>query len=1418
MILKGAQGFGAHATKHAQPTATSEPASSEIRDDTVEPCPYCGRTFGSKHGRGTHVAACVRGSVARPKSNWQQHFVPVSVDGQPFWKCKSCGTEVRPKGQSRHLVGCAKSSAVSDSQLHPTTGHTTGTPQTTQVAQGVANAPPSRTPETTQVALGVAPSRTPGTTQVALGVAVAPPSRTPETTQVALGVANVPPSRTPRTTQVAQGAANVQCEHQPHSPQAVRPDRGASDEVLSQGVRVSGRDDGDFDLSFADAAEPASVQHTSSSPDAFSRSTHRASSHSESDPEYNHSVDSEPRVHSAQRPVDQSLYETVACNPRLRLPPAASVTVWKRVDNELGAILRARLPQFAASVGAHDTDSGGTIGAPSTNIDAEVDLFDTILYEYLATEFGCVSPRASNSAERGRPATTKMSRSDRRVEQEMRNLKREANEMWKERRDLAQPADASTFSRVMRLTDKLRHVVDKQQARTDAADEQRRFNRDRHRYAENLFSPRSNKKPTFTKEACEQHFRATYSDDTREQPYDSPPPGVQRPAPPEVAFDSDPPTDDEIRSALWKKRNRSSPGPNGIPYVVFKRCAYVRRVLTAIIQHVWVTRRIPRAWQTSSIILIAKSDKLDSPKEFRPIALLNTGGKVFMSEVNRRMERFMLANQFIDLRVQKAFLSGVPGCVEHTAKLHEALHHAKDNRRPICVSFLDLENAYGSIKHNMFQFALHWYHVPASIRDLLFDYYERQVAHVRTDEWTTDWFQMATGALQGCTASTGLFGVAFNVLLDGLKRPELVRVGYRISDDSDPLLRTAFADDIGLMTDLPENNQIVIDRVQELLEWTGSMRLKPVKCRSLAMRVFTPGRPSKYTPAHPLQYSAYDPLLSANGVPMKFIGDDPEPFKFLGMLVAADLSDTVARQRIRVKLDQLLELIDQQPLRGRMKLWLYNSYVAAKLSWMLMIYDLPLTMVESLESTCTRYLKKWLGIPRSANVDVLYVFRKLRGLQLQNVATAYKRLQLVRLHLLKHSADDQVRLMYERMRDGPRDKRRKFDPIDQLELLEAMVNNEHQLNVQARNRVGIGYDAPDRTAKFTPAQVRRQVVELQANASNDERLAHLRTLEMQGKWARWDSVMSQDFQWQRMFTSMTDEVLKFVINAQLLTLPSEDNKRRWKIQSSQTRCELLTINRDGSHGPQCGQEFPTAPHVLTGCKAALNQGRYTWRHNSVLLVLKQHLVPHIRAVNERRVKLTTQRKLVWKCEDGSWYRPGSSEPVHAPQRLYEYLARATDWEITFDLPGNDAFTHRVFPADVVSTKDRPDVLLLSRANKWALVIELTCPKEERIHKAHSGKTSKYAHLVEGGELNGWSVGVWAVEVGCRGYVAISTIKVLRAFRFTRSQQCTIKHELEDVVRRCSYYIWCSRHLPTWNRTTLLVPSSGPFKSTKGSDA
>ena len=73
------------------------------------------------------------------------------------------------------------------------------------------------------------------------------------------------------------------------------------------------------------------------------------------------------------------------------------------------------------------------------------------------------------------------------------------------------------------------------------------------------------------------------------------------------------------------------------------------------------------------------------------------------------------------------------------------MQHAKSKQRQIVMAWLDLENAYGSVRHMLVPFALKWYHVPQKVSELLFRYYDGIFLKVVTEDWSSDYFHLGIG-------------------------------------------------------------------------------------------------------------------------------------------------------------------------------------------------------------------------------------------------------------------------------------------------------------------------------------------------------------------------------------------------------------------------------------------------------------------------------------------------------------------------------------------------------------------------------------------------------------------------------------------------------------------------------------------------
>ncbi|KAL7877460.1 hypothetical protein SRHO_G00041030 [Serrasalmus rhombeus] len=110
---------------------------------------------------------------------------------------------------------------------------------------------------------------------------------------------------------------------------------------------------------------------------------------------------------------------------------------------------------------------------------------------------------------------------------------------------------------------------------------------------------------------------------------------------------------------------------------------------------------------------------------------------------------------------------------------------------------------------------------------------------------------------------------------------------------------------------------------------------------------------------------------------------------------------------------------------------------------------------------------------------------------------------------------------------------------------------------------------------------------------------------------------------------------------------------------------------------------------------------------------------------------------------------------------------------------------------------RPDLVFWSNSCRRVYIIELTVPWEKTIDEAYERKRLLYSDLTAQAEERGWTVLVCPVEVGCRGFVANSTIRLLKEVGIRgQAQRRTIK-ELATTAERSSHWLWLRRKEMAW---------------------
>ena len=82
--------------------------------------------------------------------------------------------------------------------------------------------------------------------------------------------------------------------------------------------------------------------------------------------------------------------------------------------------------------------------------------------------------------------------------------------------------------------------------------------------------------------------------------------------------------------------------------------------------------------------------------------------------------RLVLNNKFINISIQKAGIPGFPCCIEHASMLWDRIKVARDNKSAeLHVIWLDLEKAYGLVRHPLNEKAMDFFWISEDIRNYI---------------------------------------------------------------------------------------------------------------------------------------------------------------------------------------------------------------------------------------------------------------------------------------------------------------------------------------------------------------------------------------------------------------------------------------------------------------------------------------------------------------------------------------------------------------------------------------------------------------------------------------------------------------------------------------------------------------------------
>ena len=214
----------------------------------------------------------------------------------------------------------------------------------------------------------------------------------------------------------------------------------------------------------------------------------------------------------------------------------------------------------------------------------------------------------------------------------------------------------------------------------------------------------------------------------------------------------------------------------------------------------------------------------------------------------------------------------------------------------------------------------------------------------------------------------------------------------------------------------------------------------------------------------------------------------------------------------------MLEKVDTVPITSHQKLLLYRAAICPRLNWDFIVNQLPISWVTShMESMATRFLKRWVGLARSANTSRLYLPKTEGGLGLPAITTVYWKQKAILASLIFTSSDPVVQ------------HTAKLAINKELHL----QRPTHMPMLEVRD---IWQTDPGATKKSL-VKKSKKYVDL---CDKERRLEHARGLEHQGQLLRATDQKAAEILSSAVL-QLPPEVLKFSLNAAQDTLPHNSN-------------------------------------------------------------------------------------------------------------------------------------------------------------------------------------------------------------------------------------------------------------------------------------
>ncbi len=427
-------------------------------------------------------------------------------------------------------------------------------------------------------------------------------------------------------------------------------------------------------------------------------------------------------------------------------------------------------------------------------------------------------------------------------------------------------------------------------------------------------------------------------------------------------------TEAEVKRVIKKAKLKKGPGPDLIPYEIWKLGGpEVQRYLKTVFEYMRTRQLFPDSWKESDIKWIYKKGNQLSMANYRPIALSNTISKIFIRILTDRLMKLTEAARLI--RDEQQGFRPDRSCTAAVLILKTLLARAAKKKEPFYMACLDISKAYDNVNHDRLWNICERMGIGGDwlkcIKELYKDNKIRGIGSIGM----TEWIKVKRGIKQGCPMSPILFAIYTSMIPEMMEQSQCGKKG-------EPMV-LMYADDMVVWgnTEIEIKNKIeVICKTFDML----GLQLSGTKTELQHNQWVKPNREGQtITIEHnnKTENITYLPIDKA--------------IRYLGAWTTTEGNTDWGLELLKTKLEDRLKRINKLNLQAVQKATLIKGKIMAAWNYTAGIQNIKDEEIETLEKTlCQAVTSRSLG--RTTRRDMLFEKRTKGGIGMISMHELYE--------------------------------------------------------------------------------------------------------------------------------------------------------------------------------------------------------------------------------------------------------------------------------------------------------------------------------------------------------------------------------------------------------------------------------------------